>query len=191
MAEGEFSKALDHLARILQKNPEDKEAGQLEYTCREMIHIQNACEDGCEQENEISVREYASVHFRRNMKNLCHWMFCLLSKLPFEWQQKIRADRFRVWEIHFSVDSDTQKDWLWELLFWDTRRRRIVFSSLILVLLLCITLLLLLLFRGCDNSDSSEQRDFSTTVRSAYDGDSHAQFLLGKSFYSGKSLPRK
>ena len=65
MADGEFSKALDHLVRILQKNPEDKEARQLEYTCREMIHIQNACEEDSGSSNAISVEEYIKVHARR------------------------------------------------------------------------------------------------------------------------------
>ena len=190
MADGEFSKALDHLARILQKNPDDKEAKQLEYTCREMIHIQNACGDEPEQKNEISVEEYVSVHVRRIMKKICHWMFYLLNKLPLKWQQKMKADRFRVWEIHFTLDTDSQKDWLWELLFWDAKRRVTVFASLIVVLLLCITLFLLLAFGGCDNSDSSEQLDFSTTVKSAYDGDPQAQFLLGKKFYFGESVKR-
>ena len=190
MADGEFSKALDHLVRILQKNPDDKEAKQLEYTCREMIHIHNACEEESEQKNEISVAEYISVHFRRFMKKVCHFIFLLLNKLPPKWQLKIKADKFRMWEIHFTVDSDAQKDWLWELLFWDAKRRKMVFASLIVVLFLCITLFLLLAFGGCDNSDSSEQLDFSTTVKSAYDGDPQAQFLLGKKFYFGESVKR-
>ena len=190
MADGEFSKALDHLVRILQKNPDDKEASQLEYTCREMIHIQNACGDEPEQENEISVEEYVSVHFRRIMKKICHWMFYLLNKLPLKWQQKLKTDKFRVWEIHFTLDSDSQKDWLWELLFWDAKRRKMVFAFLIVVLLLCITLFLLLAFGGCDKSDSSEPMVFAAIVKSAYDGDSQAQFLLGKNFYFGESVKR-
>ena len=190
MADGEFSKALDHLVRILQKNPDDKEAKQLEYTCREMIHIQNTCSDEPEQKNSISVEEYASVHFRRIMKKICHWMFYLLNKLPLKWQQKLKTDRFRVWEIHFTLDSDSQKDWLWELLFWDAKRRKMVFASLIVVLLLCITLFLLLAFAGCDKSDTSEPRDFSATIKSAYAGDTQAQFLLGKNFYFGESVKR-
>ncbi len=138
MADGEYRKALDHLSRILRKRPDDKAARKLEYLCKEMIHIQNACGDEPEQKNEISVEEYVSVHFRRIMKKICHWMFYLLNKLPGQWQKKIKADRFRVWEIHFTLDSDSQKDWLWELLFWDTKRRVTVFASLIVVLLLFV-----------------------------------------------------
>lgn len=190
MADGEFSKALDHLVRISQKNPDDKEAKQLEYTCREMIHIQNACSDEPEQKNAISVAEYTSVHFRRIMKKICHWIFYLLNKLPSKWQQKLKTDRFRVWEIHFTLDSDSQKDWLWELLFWDAKRRIIVFSSLIATILLCILLFILLASGGCNNSKSSEQKDFSTTVKYAYDGDSNAQFLIGKNFYYGETVKK-
>ena len=190
MADGEFSKALDHLVRILQKNPDDKEARQLEYTCREMIHIQNACGDEPEQKNEISVEEYVSVHFRRIMKKICHWMFYLLNKLPLKWQQKLKTDRFRVWEIHFTLDSDSQKDWLWELLFWDAKRRITVFASLIATILLCILLFLLLAFGRGNNSKSTGQRDFSVTVKAAYNGDAQAQFLIGKNFYYGESVKR-
>ena len=117
-------------------------------------------------------------------------MFYLLNKLPLKWQQKLKTDRFRVWEIHFTLDSDSQKDWLWELLFWDAKRRKMVFASLIVVLLLCITLFLLLAFGGCDKSDSSEPMVFAAIVKSAYDGDSQAQFLLGKNFYFGESVKR-
>ena len=190
MADGEFSKALDHLVRILQKNPDDKDARQLEYTCREMIHIQNACGDKPEQKNEISVEEYVSVHFRRIMKKICHWMFYLLNKLPGQWQKKIKADRFRVWEIHFTLDSDSQKDWLWELLFWDSKRRITVFASLITAILLCILLFLLLAFGGGNNSKETEKRDFSAIIKSAYDGDAQAQFLIGKNFYYGETVKK-
>ena len=190
MADGEFSKALDHLVRILQKNPDDKEARQLEYTCREMIHIQNACGDDPKQKNDISVEEYISVHFRRIMKKICHWMFYLLNKLPLKWQQKIKADRFRVWEIHFTLDSDSSKDWLWELLFWDSKRRITVFASLITAILLCILLFLLLAFGGGNNSKETEKRDFSAIIKSAYDGDAQAQFLIGKNFYYGETVEK-
>lgn len=117
-------------------------------------------------------------------------MFYLLNKLPLKWQQKLKTDKFRVWEIHFTLDSDSQKDWLWELLFWDAKRRKMVFASLIVVLLLCITLFLLLAFGECDKSDSSEPMVFAAIVKSAYDGDSQAQFLLGKNFYFGESVKR-
>ena len=65
-----------------------------------------------------------------------------------------------------------------------------MFVSLIAVLLLCITLFLLLAFGGYNNSDSPEPRDFSATVKSAYDGDTQAQFLLGKNYYFGESVKR-
>ena len=190
MADGEFSKALDHIVRILQKNPDDKEARQLEYTCREMIHIQNACNDEPEQKNKISVEEYISVHFRRAMKKICHWIFYLLNKLPLNWQQKIKADRFRVWEIYFTHDTDSQKDWLWELLFWDSKRRITVFVTLTASILLCILLLLLLTFGGCNKSKSTEQKDFAVTLEAANDGDPHAQFLVGKNFYYGRTVQK-
>ena len=192
MADGEFSKALDHLVRILQKNPDDKEAKQLEYTCREMIHIQNACEDEdtTDKKNAISVDEYLSVHYRRVIKKTCHWIFCLLNKLPIQWQQKIKADRFRIWEIQFTLDSDSQKDWLWELLFWDSKRRTIVFVSLIAAILLCILLFLLLASGGCNNSKETEQKDFSIILKSAYNGDTQAQFLVGKNFYYGETVKK-
>ena len=190
MADGEFSKALDHLVRILQKNPEDKEAKQLEHACREMIHIQNACGDEPDEGNKISVEEYISVHFRRIMKKTCHWVFYLLTKLPLKWQQKLNAERFQALESHFTRDSDSQKDWLWELLFWDARRRITVFASLIAVLLLGILLILLLAFRGSSNSESIEQRDFVATVKAAYQGDIQAQYSVGKNFYYGTTVQK-
>ena len=189
MAEGQFSKALDHLSRILQKAPDNEEVRQLEYTCREMIHIKNACKDEPEQKNAISTREYVSVHFRCAMKKICHWVFYLLTKLPLKWQQKIKADRFRAWEIRFTLDSDSQKDWLWELLFWDAKRRVIVFFSLIAIILLSLLLFILLASGGC-NSDSPEGKNFSNTVKAAYAGDAQAQFLLGKKFYYGENVKK-
>ena len=124
------------------------------------------------------------------MKKICHWMFYLLNKLPLQWQQKIKADRFRVWEIHFTIDSDSQKDWLWELLFWDAKRRKTVFTALIAAILLCILMFLLLAFKGCDNSKSTEQKNFSVTIKSAYNGDAQAQFLVGKNFYYGETVQK-
>jgi hypothetical protein len=190
MADGEFSKALDHLVRVLQKNPEDKEAKQLEYTCREMIQIQHVCNDTTEEKSEISVEEYLSVHFRRIMKKICHWMFHLLNKLPLQYQQKLKADRFRVWEIHFTLDADSQKDWLWELLFWDTKRRITVFASLIGVILLGIALFLLLAFEGGSDSKSEEQISFSVLIQSAQEGDAQAQYSIGKKYYEGDNVQK-
>ena len=190
MAEGEFRKAMDHIARILQKNPDDPEAKQLEYTCREMVHIQNSCEEDTARPNEISVEEYITVHFRRIMKQICRFIFVLLSKLPSAWRQRLYADRFRVWEISFTIDEDVQKDWLWELLFWDARRRMTAIISLLAVVLLGIVCLCLLAFGGCDDSENLPQNDFYTLIKAAEEDDANAQYLLGKSFYYGENVKR-
>ena len=190
MAEGEFRMALDHLVRILQKHPDDKEARQLEFTCREMIHIQNACNDEPEPENDISVGEYAAVHFRRIMKKICRGSFSILNKLPPAWQQKIKPERFKLWEERFTVELDSQKDWMWELLFWDAKRRIIVFASLIAAILLCILLFILLASGGCRNPESTTEKDFSAVMKSAYDGDAYSQFSVGKNFYYGESVKK-
>ena len=190
MAEGEFSKALDHLVRILKKNPHDQEALQLEYTCREMIHIQDACEEDPRQKNSISVEEYITVHSRRFMKKLCHLIARMLSRMPGKWQQKFSPAKWLELEKSFTVETDSQKDWVWELLFWDARRRMFVFISLSLILLCGVAIFLLLAFGGCERTNSELKADFSAVTRSAYAGDAHAQYLLGENFYYGKTVTR-
>lgn len=188
MVQGEFRKALDHLERILKKNPGDKEAVRLEYLCREMIHIHSVCTEQTEQRKEISVSEYLSVHFRRIMGKICHVLFCLLNKLPEKWQKKVHADRFRVWEISFSIESDSEKDFVWESLFWDKKRRITVFASLIAVLLVCTTLFFVLMFGEKRDSELLYGNDFRNIVQLAYEGDAHGQFLMGKKFYYGEDV---
>ena len=190
MADGEFSKALDHIARILKKNPDDQEAKQLEYTCREMIHIQNACEEDPERKNDISVDEYVTVHARRLVKKLCRLAFTVLTRLPEGWQKKLNTQRLLEMEKRYTVETDSQKDWMWELLFWDTRRRITVFSFLIAALLLGITMFLVLFFHGCEQTDPEFKNDFSALVQAAHDGETQAQYLLGESFYYGKNVNR-
>lgn len=192
MAEGEFRKALDHITRVLQKNPQDKEALKLENVCREMIHIQHACMEESEQKNEIPVTEYIAVHFRRLMKNLCHFCFLKMNLLPEKWQKILKIDRFRVWEEKFTPESDAGKDWLWELLFWDTKRRKNVFILLIIMLVLFTACFSFLVFvHSCRESDTTLLEDnFSAVQKAAYDGDAHAQFLIGENYYYGRTVKK-
>ena len=192
MADGEFRKALDHITRVLQKNPQDKETLKLENICREMIHIQQVCTEEAEQKNEISVTEYISVHFRRLMKNLCHFCFLKMNLLPEKWQKILKTDRFRVWEVKFTLESDAGKDWLWELLFWDTKRRKNIFISLIVMLILCMTCFCFLVFgHSCCKSDTALQEDnFSAVLKAANEDDAHAQFLIGENYYYGRTVKK-
>ena len=192
MAEGEFRKALDHITRILQKNPQDKEALKLENVCREMIHIQQICTEESEQKNEISVTEYIAVHFRRMMKNLCRFCFQIMNFLPEKWQRMLKIDRFRVWEVKFTLESDAGKDWLWELLFWDAKRRKCIFIFLSVLLLFCIIFFGFLVFgHGCSKSDTAFREDnFLSVLKAANEGDAHAQFLIGENYYYGRTVKR-
>ena len=185
MAAGEFRKAQEYLAGVLQKNPDEQEAKQLEFTCLEMLRIQSACEEKPEEKNNISVQEYFSVHFRRVMKAVCRFAELGASKLPPSWQKKINAARFKEWKDNFTLEADAQKDWLWELLFWDAKRRMILFSSLIGALLLATLLFFLLSLGSCD-SDVPEAKDPNAILKAAYEDDAHAQYLLGKKYYSGE-----
>ena len=190
MAEGEFRKAMDHLARVLQKNPNDLEAQRLEYTCREMVHIQSACADAPEEKKEISVEEYFSVHFRRSIRKICVFFFKLLCLLPEPLQKKLNADRFRIWELRFTLETDDQKDWLWELLFWDARRRMYVFISLVTFLVCSIVVFCLLAFGGCSSSEEMEEKTYHVLLKAALKNDIEAQFRIGESFFQGKTVPR-
>ena len=190
MANGEFRKASEHLSGILKMNPDDKEALQLAHTCREMIHIQNVCSENDDvPESRISAEEYFSVHYRRIMKKLCHCVFYLISLLPSALQQKINPERFSSLENHYTVETDSQKDWLWEMLFWDARRRLILFSSLIVLILLSVSLFFLLVW-GTNSNNSSPQQNFASLVNDAQENDAGAQFLLGKSYYYGEGVKR-
>ena len=190
MAEGEFRKARKLLAELLQKNPDDKAAKQLEFTCREMLRIQDDCMETPKEKNDISVQEYFSVHFRKAMKAFCSFAGRTLSKLPPSWQQKISADRFKTWKENFTVEADSQKDWLWELLFWDAKRRMILFSSLIAALLLAASLLILLCLGSCNSDVQEEQGNLNAIIREAEEDNAHAQYLLGKKLYYGEGVRR-
>ena len=45
-------------------------------------------------------------------------------------------------------------------------------------------------FGGGNNSKETEKRDFSAIIKSAYDGDAQAQFLIGKNFYYGETVKK-
>lgn len=189
MAAGEFRKALKHISGILQKNPNDSEAEELEAVCRNMVHIQEDCSGENETQTEkISAEEYFSVHFRRFMARSCRMIFSFLSRLPEKYQRSLKVDKFRLWEIKYTLESDAEKDLLWELLFWDSRRRRILFTSLIAVICSGMVLFLLLIFNSCDKYDYDTYKDFSELVRAAQDNDTDAQFELGQNFYYGKTV---
>ena len=190
MADGEFRKALAHLSRILQKKPDDEDARKLEFLCREIIHIQESCREKTSGQKEISVEEYITVHYRRLMKKVCSFVLLLLNKLPEKWQKKLWMDRFKIWKFHFTAENDSQKDMMFELLFWDNDRRKIVFSVLSGILLLGIVIFLLLAFRGEESSEVQVQIGITEISRSAYDGDVGAQYLLGKKFYLGQHVKR-
>ena len=142
------------------------------------------------QRNEISVAEYTAVHFRRTMKAVCRFYLTLLERLPANWQRRLWRDRVQEWEARFTVAADSQKDWLWEVLFWDTRRRVIVFSTLGFLLLLGIGIFFLLVFRESAPADTLRQKGFSEVLKAAGRGDAAAQFQIGRSFYYGKSVSK-
>lgn len=190
MANGEFREASKHLSGILKNHPDDKEALQLAHTCREMIHIQNACsENNASPETRISAGEYFSVHYRRIMKKLCHFVFQLITLLPSALQQKIDPERFNSLENHYTVETDSQKDWLWEMLFWDARRRAILFTSLIVLILLFVSFFFLLVWGG-NSKNSSPRQNFASLVNDAQENNADAQFQLGKSYYFGEGVKR-
>ena len=111
---GEFRPALERLEEILEKEPEDLEAQQLHYTCSEVLRIQNtgvgADDEESEMESdEVSVREYLTAHFRHPARKVCRFIFLALSRVPEKWRKKLKADRFRVWEIALTVNADAVK----------------------------------------------------------------------------------
>ena len=124
------------------------------------------------------------------MKFLCRMVRQLLDKLPETWRQKLKPERLKTWEQHFTVDTDSQKDWLWELLFWNVKRRFILFAALIIFLLAGICTFILLASDGCRRSEALTFERFPAIVKAANSGDAQAQFSLGKSFYYGENVNR-
>ena len=82
MADGEFSQALEQLNGLLQQFPDDPEIRSLEYSCCEMVRLQAVSAEMPGTKNEISVKEYVAVHFRKFMRKLCCTLIEVLHKLP-------------------------------------------------------------------------------------------------------------
>ncbi|MBR7138783.1 MAG: sel1 repeat family protein [Lentisphaeria bacterium] len=192
---GEFPPALEQLEEILEKEPEDLEAQQLHYTCSEVLRIQNtgvgADDEESEMESdEVSVREYLTAYFRQPARKVCRFIFLALSRVPEKWRKKLKADRFRMWEIALTVNADAEKDWYRELLFWNSRRRMTALLFCSGLLLLFTTLFILLALRGCPAAEPEMPADLSVVERAAKEGDPQAQYLLGKAFYEGSGKKR-
>ncbi len=189
MIQGHFETASEHLLRVLEKKPNDREALDLENTCRKMLDIIHSFEADPVDCTEISAANYFSARFKQLLGALCRQIIAVLDKLPESYRQKLGREYFVRCGGKFAGGDDGQQDWRLESLFWDSRRRRTLFIALGTLILAGIVFMIGI---GLSNSSSSPELStlrISSIIEKANDGDHESQYRLGMCFYRGIGVP--
>jgi len=192
MQENRWEDAHALLKKVLESHPGDTDALRLAQTCKTMLEIEKSLLSEEQLTDEkITVSEYFSVYAVHVLKRLCSFVVAGLSFLPEKLQRFFHKEKFETWTQQFDKRSQPEKNWMWDLMFWDSRRRRILFASIGGILVLFVLIFVWVAWPQKSDETEWASLKINSVVLKAQRGDPVSQYQLGMLFYRGtESFPR-